>query len=179
MTITDLYRDSVDAIAQLFAATFADSEGAQEGRLIGDLARRLLTEVEPADLRVFSALEDGAVVGSVIFSRLHYPQDERTVFLLSPLAVATSHQGRGVGQALLRHAFHTLREEGVESVITYGDVNFYSRVDFQQIEADQAEPPLALSYPHGWLGQSLDGDTFVSLKGPSQCVAQFNDPSLW
>jgi putative acetyltransferase len=125
------YETHAEAIAELFASTFTASEGAEEGALIGALARRLIAETPPGDLRVFTAWEDGALLGGIFFTRLTYAGDPRTVFLMAPVAVATAHQGKGVGQRLIAHGLDALRHEGVDIAVTYGDPAFYGRVGLQ------------------------------------------------
>ena len=108
-----------------------------------------------------------------------YAEEKRTVFILSPMAVASALQGKGIGQKLLAFGLNHLRQNGVEVALTYGDINFYSRVGFQQITEAIARPPLPLHYPEGWLGQSLTGGALAPLRGPSSCVDALNDPALW
>ena len=179
MDFTQQYKERADEIVDLFTATFTDSEGATEGRLIGTLARNLLSNVGDADIYVFSALDEAAVAGSIVFTRLTYPEDERTVFVLAPVAVATSQQGKGVGQKLLHFGLETLRADGVDVVVTYGDINFYAKVGFAQIGEDIAKAPLALQYPEGWLGQSLTARNLDPIKGPSTCVDPLDAPEYW
>ena len=180
MEFTSDYKDRTGEIIRLFAATFTDSEGPGEGALIEKLATDMIATVDEADLFVFSARDDaGAIIGAIIFTRIAYPEDDRTVFLLAPVAVATSHHGRGVGQGLLRYGLGVLRENGVDIALTYGDINFYGRVGFAQITDADAQPPLPLSYPEGWLGQSLTGRPFDPLTGPSRCVAALDSPDYW
>ena len=179
MQFTDTHADRADAIIRLFRDTFTASEGADEGNLIATLVTRIFSDVAPDDMAVFSARDGGTLVGAIIFTRLTYPQEARTVFLLSPVAVATDHRGKGIGQALLTHGLDTLRQRGVDVVVTYGDINFYAKVGFAQITEDTARPPMPLSYPEGWLGQSLTQPELAPLKGPSTCVGPFNDPALW
>jgi len=63
--------------------------------------------------------------------------------------------------------------------LTYGDPNYYARVGFAPISATDIPPPKPLSFPHGWLGQSLSGKTLDALPGPSRCAPALNDPSFW
>lgn len=172
-------KDRKSGIAELFAATFTQSEGAEEGALIGSLAADLLEDVPPKDIFVFSALEGDAIAGSIIFTRMSYPEDDRTIFLLSPVAVSPSHQNQGLGQKLLHYGLEQLRQHGVDVALTYGDINFYAKVGFVQITETQARPPLSLTYPEGWLGQSLTTKAFTPLKGPSKCVGPLDNPALW
>ena len=105
-------------IIDLFTATFTASEGEEEGALVGGLVRNLLRGTPEQDLFVFTAMEAGAIVGSACFSRLTYDQDERTVFILSPLAVATEHQGRGIGQRLVTYGLKALEAAHVDVAVT-------------------------------------------------------------
>ncbi len=95
------------------------------------------------------------------------------------MAVATAHQGTGVGQKLIAHGLGVLRDNGVDAVLTYGDINFYAKVGFAQISEETARAPLPLQYPQGWLGQSLSRPELEPLAGPSYCVEALNDPSYW
>jgi putative acetyltransferase len=166
-------------IADLFRATFTDSEGADEGELIGNLARALMATTEDDHLYVFTAEEDGTLLGCIIFSRLSYDRDDRVVFLLAPVAVATDRQGQGIGQKLLTHGLNVLREAGVDIALTYGDPNYYARVGFRPITEAVASAPFKLQYPQGWLAQSLTGSDVTPLQGAATCVAALDDPAFW
>lgn len=179
MQFTSSSRDRAEELAALYRTTFTNSEGAEEGQLIGKLVEDILSTTAENDMFAFSAIKDGQIVGAIIFTRMTFAEDERTVFLLSPVAVATSHQGKGLGQELLRHGLDHLRENGVDIALTYGDINFYARVGFAQISEDIASAPQPLQYPQGWLGQSLDGQDFTPLKGASTCVPAFDNPQYW
>ncbi|MEX0366681.1 MAG: GNAT family N-acetyltransferase [Ruegeria sp.] len=179
MDYASTYKDRTAEIINLFTSTFTASEGAEEGRLIGKLVTDMFATVNDPDMFVFSALHDGAIVGTIIFTRLAYPQDDRNVFLLAPVAVAAHQQGKGIGQKLLRHGLNSLRQQCVDAALTYGDINFYSKVGFNQITEVDAQAPLLLQYPQGWLGQSLTDRPLDPLKGPSRCVDALNSPDYW
>lgn len=179
MEFSNLPTGREPAIVDLFKATFTASEGADEGALIAELVRKQLAETAKGDIRVFIAEEEGTLLGAGVFTRMTYAQDDRTVFILSPLAVITERQGEGIGQALLRHGLHVLRDAGVDVVMTYGDPNYYGKVGFQPVSEQDAAAPYALKYPHGWLGQSLNGRPLTPLRGSCQCVKALADPVLW
>jgi putative acetyltransferase len=167
------------ALTDLFATTFAASEGSEEGALIGGLVRDLFEQTSKEDIRVFSVDAEGTIIGAAVFTRLIYPEDPTVVFLLSPMAVAPDYQGKGVGQALLRHALKALDLEGVQVAMTYGDPNFYGRVGFSPVTVEHARPPLPLSMPHGWIGRSLTESSMPALLGPSICVSALNRSDIW
>ena len=168
-----------DQIAQLFKDSFTDSEGAEEGAVIHDLARDLLTTTPKDDLRVFVAEADGTLRGCVISTRLRFAKDPRTAFLLSPMAVATTSQGQGIGQALIRHALEVLQAEGVDVAVTYGDPRFYGRVGFEPVTTDTVPAPLPLNMPEGWIAQSLTDAPLTPLVGPSLCAPALDRPDIW
>jgi len=167
------------ALIDLFSATFTASEGPDEGELVGNLVRDLLADTPTGDIRVFCAEDEGNLIGAAIFTRLTYPEDAYVVFLLSPMAVASDRQRQGVGQALLSNALNALRCEGVQVAITYGDPKYYGRLGFVLISEDQARAPLPLSFPHGWIGQSLTGEQMPHIQGPSICVRALNRSDVW
>ena len=173
------YKGREAELIDLFTATFAASEGEQEGALIGQLMRRLLGATPDKDLFVFTAEDDGTIVGGIVFSRLSYDQDERTVFVLAPVAVAPDQQGKGIGQKLLSHGLAALRSAGIDVAMTYGDPRFYAKVGFMPISEADAPAPFALNHPEGWLAQALTEHALTPLRGPSRCVEALNDPIFW
>ncbi len=179
MEWSNAFKGREQPIIDLFAATFTDAEGAEEGGLIGDLVRHQLTGTPAPDLDVFVAEEEGAIVAGAVFSRLTYDRDDRSVFVLGPVAVVTARQGEGIGQQLLQHALDTLRRKGVDIVVTYGDPAYYSRVGFKPVTESLLPAPYRLQHPEGWLAQSLTEAELTPLKGKARCVEAFNNPVFW
>jgi putative acetyltransferase len=179
MEYSDLYRGQENEIVDLFRDTFTASEGASEGALIGKLVTDLFATTPEGDFFVFTAREDGALAGAILFSRMRYEQDDRSVFILGPVAVRTRLQGTGIGQSLLTYGLTDIRKRGVDVAMTYGDPNYYTKVGFVPITEDQARAPVRLSFPHGWLAQSLTQRPLDPLKGPSRCVEALNSPDYW
>lgn len=170
--------DHADAVVALFTAVFSESENPGEGALIGHLVRDLITSTAPADLLGFIALLEGKPIGGIFFSRLTLPAP-RSAFLLSPVAIATAQQGKGLGQKLIRYGIDTLRAKGVDLLCTYGDPRYYNRLGFRQVSEDTIPAPLPLSQPEGWLAQSLEGDAIEPVAGPTRCVSALNKPQYW
>lgn len=179
MRISTDYHTTADALITMFTDSFTASEGAEEGAVIRTMVTDMLSTVPAKDMFVFSAWEENALLGAIIFTRMRFDEDDRTVFILSPVAVAPAHQRKGVGQYMLRHGLEALRDAGVDIALTYGNPKYYDKVGFAQITPEQAAPPQALKYPYGWLGQSLTGGDFAPLKGPSACIAALNKPEYW
>jgi Predicted acetyltransferase len=190
-----LYTGGFDKdIIQLFQKTFSHTEGEKEGDAIGELVQNFLENTPKQKLRVFvttmtSKNDQEVVVGGVIFSKLTLEESKINTWILSPAAVATSMQGKGIGQGLIHYAHSFLKkQEGVEQVVTYGDVKFYSKVGYKPITQDMIPSPFKLTFPEGWLGRSLvvleqdeDGNIMPvkPAKGKVYCVEALNKPQFW
>jgi len=175
-----------DAIQTLFIQTFSDSESPEEGAMIGKLVNDLMHTTEPQDLFGFVALENEQVIGAIFFSRLWFDASDK-VFLLSPVAVHTQHQGKTIGQQLIRYGLQQLiryglqqlKTEGAQTIFTYGDPAFYGKVGFAQTAQTIAKAPFPLSQLEGWLGLSLDAGEIEGALGNSRCVTAFNNAAYW
>ena len=179
MIITTEYEVRKTEIIALFRDTFQASEGLEAGKEIENLVSGLMGLESIEDMQVFLAIENQELLGCIIFTPLIYPQDSRKIVILSPVAVATNHQGKGLGQRLINQALNDLQLNGVYVIITYGDIKFYSKVGFAQITQADAQAPFELQYPEGWLGQALGAKDWTPLQGPSQCVEPLNEPVYW
>lgn len=167
-----------EEIKSLFTTVFSDSEGPSEGILIGNLAYELMTETDEKDLYGFVAVERGKIIGCIFFSRLTF-ESGICAFILSPVAVHTEHQGKGIGQQLIKYGIKKLKDEGVALVMTYGDPNFYSKVGFDPVQEATVKAPLQLTAPEGWLGQSLISASVEPIAGHSSCVKALSKPEYW
>lgn len=165
-------------IKKLFTSVFADSEGQAEGELIGSLAFELQETTEPDDIFGFVARDDRNIIGCIFFTRLEF-ENKVNAFILSPVAVATQYQKQGVGQKLIEFGIHFLKKKNVELLFTYGDPRFYSKVGFKYIPESIAKAPLKLTYPEGWLAQSLVSENVEPISGDSTCVNALNDQQYW
>lgn len=179
MDFIDTQTGHETALITLFTDVFAASEGTAEGAMIGGLVTDLLTDTPPGDLRVFAALDDGEIIGAILFSRLRFAGDDRSVFMMAPVAVATARHGQGVGQAVIRHGLAALLAEGVDVAVTYGDPDYYGRIGFLPVTENDLPPPMPLQFPHGWLAQPMGRATMTPFAGPSSCVPAFDKPELW
>lgn len=168
----------IDEIKELFTKVFSDSEGQAEGVLTGNLAYDLISNTEPKDLYGFVAIKNNEIIGSIFFSRLTF-ECNINAFLLAPVAIHTDYQGKGIGQKLINFGINKLKENGVALVFTYGNPKFYSKVGFTHIDEKTVKAPLKLTYPEGWLGQSLLNDKIDPVPGNSYCVNALNKPECW
>ena len=167
-----------DGVAPVFEAGFAASEGAQAGRAIARLVRRL-QEGRGDDAATFFAMRhDGLPVAAICFTPLRFADPARRVALLSPVAVVPARQGRGIGSRLIRHGLGEMAARRVEAVVTYGDPAFYGRFGFRQTTPSSVPAPYPLSQPEGWQIRAAGGEC-APLRGPARCVPAFEDAELW
>lgn len=166
------------SIIELFSKTFSDSEGPAEGQMIGELVNNLISQTPEQDISVAVARDGSEVVGCILFTRLVF-ENESECFLMAPVAVRTDYQGKGVGQALIEFGLTSMQDQGVKLAFTYGDPKFYSKTGFEQVTEQAFKAPLPLSFPHGWMAQSLGEEKIEALAGLSVCVPEFNKPELW
>lgn len=165
-------------VKELFTAVFTDSEGQAEGELIGNLAFELQETTEPIDIFGFTARDGKTLIGCIFFTRLEF-ENKINAFILSPVAVATQYQNRGIAQELIKFGINDLKKNNVKFLFTYGDPNFYSKVGFKYISESIAKAPLMLTYPEGWLAQSLVSDNIEPISGNSTCVSALNSQHYW
>lgn len=170
--------DDSSTVENLFTDTFTRSEGEAEGKLIGNLVRELITQSDPRDLYGFAAMDGEKIVGAIFFSRLTF-EKAAEVFMMAPVAVHRDFQGKGTGQKLIRYGLRQMKEKGTQIAVTYGDPAYYTKTGFEPLSQELIPPPLELSQPVGWLGQSLIENPIPKLPGPSRCVKAFNNPAYW
>ena len=165
-------------VIKLFTDVFSNSEDQKEGQVIGQLVAELIATTDSNDLLGYIGISDDAIIGCIFFSRLTLPSG-KIAFILSPVAVATRYQGKGLGQQLINFGIQKLQSHGVELVFTYGDPNFYSKVGFVKISEDVVKAPKKLTYPEGWLAQSLNNESITPEVGVAKCVGALNKQEYW
>ncbi len=178
MNYSLLIQFDIKQLTQLFLSVFSDSEGADEGKSVAELAERVMTQTAKQDLLVCVAEQDEQIKGVILFTRMQ-TQPSHVAYLLSPVAIATELQGKGVGQGLINFGLQQLKAQGAQLAFTYGDPAFYSKVGFERIDHQRILAPQTLSYPHGWLGQSLVDEDIQSMTMTTTTVSAFDDPQVW
>ncbi len=178
MKYQTLNKSNQKEVAGLFTSVFSSSEGEKEGTLIGNLSLELASNIDNEERICFGVYENESLICSIFFTRLQF-NDPIQVYMLSPVAVRTEHQGKGIGQALINYGLDELKKRSASVVVTYGDPSFYSKVGFKVLPENVIQAPLKLSMPFGWLGQSLTGKPIPIIHERPACVEEFNDPVYW
>lgn len=166
-------------LVQLFTQTFTDSDGKKEGEVLRSIVLKLAQNMDDQEIICLGAEEDSALVGAIFFSPLKYQKGDVSVYLLSPVAVATTKQRLGIGKRLIEFGLNELRSRQVEVVMTYGDPTFYSKIGFQKVSESQLSAPYPLSIPDGWLGQSLCDTKMPYLTDRPSCCDAFQRAEVW
>ena len=96
-------------VINLFTTVFSNSEGQEEGLLIGKLVSELTGTTDAQDLLGFVATAQDKIIGCIFFSRLTF-DNNTNAYILSPVAVHTEHQGQGVGQQLITFGINHLKD---------------------------------------------------------------------
>jgi predicted N-acetyltransferase YhbS len=78
----------------------------------------------------FSLKENGQLIGTIRLWKIM--AGGVPALLLGPLAIAPSHEGKGLGSRLMRHALNQAAVAGHKSVILVGDEPYYSRFGFSR-----------------------------------------------
>jgi putative acetyltransferase len=114
------------AIAEVVEAAFGQADEA-----------RLVAALRGGDsLFELVAVEDGEVVGHVMFSRLYADRPE-LIAALAPVAVRPDRQSGGLGSALIRAGLESAREFGAHGVLVLGDPAYYGRFGFSAAAAER------------------------------------------
>lgn len=114
-----------DAIRRVVADAFgSDAEAGLVERI------RASDEHEPS-MDLVAEIDGDGVVGHVMISRALLQSDtDRSIVMLSPLAVAPPFHGKGVGGALVRAAVAIADQRGEPLVVLEGSPAYYSRFGF-------------------------------------------------
>ena len=128
-TITSMKPEYLLSSLELVEEVFTEHENADEGKLV----RRLVEEIRSKEYYLpeleLLMLEDGEVIGYVMFSRFHIEgkYDDRLV-LLSPAAVKTSCQRQGISRELINYGLKKAAEMGFTAAMVEGNpANYRAR----------------------------------------------------
>jgi putative acetyltransferase len=121
--------------------------GPFEGRLIDELREAFIDAVE------LVAVEDGAIVGHILFSALTTMVDDDAVPTLSlaPMCVHPEHQRTGIGTVLVETGLDMARDREWQAVVVLGHPDYYPRFGFSAELASGLDSP-------------FEGDSFMALE---------------
>jgi putative acetyltransferase len=129
-----------EAIHAVVAAAFGRAEEA-------DLVDRLRADGDLIASLV--AVDNGAIVGHVAFSRLTIATGEGpfAAVALAPLAVVESRRRRGIGTRLVEAGHQILRNRGERLAVVVGDPAYYGRIGYHR--------DFARGFTSPWQGEAM------------------------
>ena len=122
---------------------------------------RLRDNVAPVAPLCRVARLDGAIAGSIRFWPVRV--GKQAALLLGPVAVHPTHQGEGLGAALIRDGLAAARREGWARVLLVGDAPYYGRFGFRRLDGVIMPPP---TNPDRVLGIALEPGAWDGVTGP-------------
>ena len=131
-TITSMQPEYLLPSLELVEQVFTEHENADEGKLV----RRLVEEIRSKKYYLpeleLLMLEDGEVVGYVMFSRFHIEgkYTDRLV-ILTPAAVKTNLQRQGISRELITYGLRKAADMGFTAALVEGNPANYRARGFQ------------------------------------------------
>lgn len=122
---------------------------------------RLREDVAPvADLSIVARDELGIVAGAIRYWPVSIGED--VALLLGPVAVHPTHQGEGLGGALIHDSMERAARLGWHRVMLVGDEPYYRRFGFQRLSGVVMPPP---TNPDRVLGYGVSGGVWDGVTG--------------
>jgi putative acetyltransferase len=167
--------DELDAVLRIHRLAF----GAEDEAV---LVRRLLVDRSAQPCVSLVALDGTEPVGHVLFTRATLVgEDETRTALLAPMAVLPTHQGQGLGAALVQAGIAVLRAQGVELVFVLGHPAYYPRHGFVPAGALGLEAPYPIPAEHAdaWMVQGLWKGILGQARGRVVPAETLRRPEYW
>ena len=128
-TITSMKPEYLLPSLELVEQVFTEHENADEGRLVRSLVEEIRSKEYYLPELELLMLEDGEVVGYVMFSRFHIEgrYTDRLV-ILTPAAVKTSCQRQGISRELINYGLRKAADMGFTAALVEGNpANYRAR----------------------------------------------------
>ncbi len=128
-TITSMKPEYLLPSLELVEKVFTEHENADEGRLVRSLVEEIRSKKYYLPELELLMIEDGEVIGYVMFSRFHIEgKYEDRLVILPPAAVKTSCQRQGISRELIEYGFRKAAEMGFTAAMVEGNpANYRAR----------------------------------------------------
>ncbi|UWR73104.1 GNAT family N-acetyltransferase [Phaeobacter inhibens] len=124
---------------------------------------RLREDVPPVSgLSQVARDTDGILAGAIRFWPVRIGEAGWPALLLGPVAVHPTHQGEGLGGALIRDSLAKAAERGWSRVLLVGDAPYYVRFGFTPLYGVEMPPP---TNPDRVLGLDLVSEGWTDVRG--------------
>lgn len=157
--------------------------GEEKGNTISALVDSLLDDPTAQPSFSFVAIDDGMVIGHVLFTRTEVQGGTLglSAQILAPLAVQPEHHNKGIGSQLITTGLHEISKEGVQLVFVLGHPGYYPRYGFVPAGKFGFEAPFPIPPIHAeaWMVQELMPGIIGNQRGKILCAASLNSPEHW
>ena len=128
-TITSMKPEYLLPALELVEQVFTTQYNADEGKVVRALVEEIRSKKYYLPELELLMLEDGEIIGYVMFSRFHIEgKYEDRLLILTPAAVRNDRQRQGISRELIEYGFEKARELGYKAVIVEGNpMNYRSR----------------------------------------------------
>ena len=128
-TITSMKPEYLLPSLELVVKVFTEHENAAEGRTVRALVEEIRSKKYYLPELELLMIEDGEVIGYVMFSRVHIEgKYEGRRVILTPAAVKTSCQRQGISRELIEYGFRKAAEMGFTAALVEGNpANYRAR----------------------------------------------------
>lgn len=116
-------QSDISAIHQLNMSAF---DAGPEAELVDRL------RISSKEFISFVAVEDGVVVGHILFTPVNISNSSVTGMGLAPMAVLPSHKNKGIGSKLVRYGLNFLHDADCPFIIVLGHPDYYPRFGFEK-----------------------------------------------
>ena len=120
---------SLDMIERVFSEWDSPEEGKTVRRLVEEIRAK---EYYLPELELLMVNETDEIIGYAMFSRFHLEgRYENELLILTPVAVRTDVQRKGISRELIEYGFNQAREMGYQAVIVEGNPKNYHPRGFE------------------------------------------------
>lgn len=127
------------------------------------------------DYLAFVAVEDGAVVGHILFTPTTVDGSTAVGMGLAPMAVLPSHQRKGIGSRLVRFGLEQLRQSGCPFVFVLGHPEYYPRFGFEVASKYHLVSQWEGVPDEAFMVAVADGGALPKAGGVARYRGEFND----
>ena len=123
----------------------------------------------------FVAVEDGSVIGHILFTPATVEDCSAVGMGLAPMSVVPSLQRKGIGSRLVRYGLEVLRSGGCPFVIVLGHPEYYPRFGFEPCSKYQLRSQWEGVPDDAFLIVVFDGGVLPKTGGIARYRDEFDD----
>ena len=113
------------------------------------------------------AVEDGQIVGHVLFTRVFIETKDGKAdgICMAPVSVHPEWQSKGLGSALIKSGFQVCRSSGEKIAVVLGHPKYYPRFGFSPELGRQLQSVYSATAGDAWMAMELQPGALAGLTG--------------